>query len=341
LQTLVFKTGMQDLAIKQQIRLIEFRAEEHSAEWDALVSRSPMGTLLHTRKFLSYHGERFDDRSLLIADEANKLLGVFPAAVSPGDKQVVITHPGVTYGGIVHDGSLRGSRMLEAMQSIAGYYADRGFKELKYKAVPFIYHSIPMQEDIYALSRLGAIRYRCDISATADLSNLRPMSTRRRRCLAKAEKCGVELKLDFAHLSEFWDILKENLASKHEKTPVHSVAELTLLKERFDDEIQLVVALSGGRVVAGSLLFDTPSVCHAQYFASTADGRAVGALDAVVNYSFALAKSAGRRFFDFGISSDIEGTYLNDGLHSYKIEFGSGTTVYEFYNVSLPPKPTC
>lgn len=321
-------------ALAGQLNITPF-AESRSTDWDALVTGSPMGTLLHTRKFLSYHGERFDDRSLLISNNEGRLLGVFPAAVSPGDKYVIVSHPGATYGGIVHDGSLRGERMLATMQLLTEHYSACGFRELKYKAVPLIYHMTPMQEDIYALFRAGAVRYRVDISATADLANMRPMSTRRKRCLAKAQKAGIELSVGFNHIEQFWHVLKDNLAEKHGKKPVHSIAELELLKQRFDDEIQLVVALIDQNVVAGSLLFDTPATCHAQYFGSTSEGRSAGALDAVIDYSFALAKRTGRRYFDFGISSDIEGTYLNDGLHSYKIEFGSGTTVYEFYSLSL------
>lgn len=332
---------MQETVTKPRISIEQFN-ESHAEEWDSLVSRSPMGTMLHTRKFISYHGDRFDDRSLLIRDTSdNRLVGVFPAAVSPGDATCMVTHPGVTYGGIVHDGGLRGDRMLQAMEAILEQYGNDGFSELRYKAVPWIYHSTPMQEDIYALSRVGAVRNRCDISATADLTNLRPMSTRRRRCLTKAEKAGIELKVDFGYVEQFWQVLAENLGSKHNKKPVHSVADLQLLKQRFDSEIQLVVALNEGHVVAGTLLFDSPSVCHAQYFGSTPDGRNVGALDSVINYAFALAQKCGRRYFDFGISSDLEGTFLNDGLHSYKTEFGSGTTVYEFYKVSIPTKVTC
>jgi hypothetical protein len=32
-------------------------------EWDTFVEKSPVATILHSRKFLSYHGSRFHDQS--------------------------------------------------------------------------------------------------------------------------------------------------------------------------------------------------------------------------------------------------------------------------------------
>ena len=40
-------------------------------------------------------------------------------------------------------------------------------------------------------------------------------------------------------------------------------------------------------------------------------------------------------YFDFGISTEDEGRYLNSGLSDYKNSFGSGSTVYDTYEVSL------
>jgi hypothetical protein len=58
--------------------------EERNAEtWDELVARSWNGTFLHERRFISYHGERFKDVSLIIEDERGRILGVFPAALDP------------------------------------------------------------------------------------------------------------------------------------------------------------------------------------------------------------------------------------------------------------------
>ncbi|HEY0006603.1 MAG TPA: hypothetical protein VGB17_17610, partial [Pyrinomonadaceae bacterium] len=93
------------------------RYTETDAEmWDEFISQAPMSTFLHTRRFLSYHGNRFRDASLLLMDQHNRLAGVLPAAVDKGNERRVVSHPGITYGGWLHRGELLGECMLEALQ---------------------------------------------------------------------------------------------------------------------------------------------------------------------------------------------------------------------------------
>src|SRR5215210_5268334 len=94
--------------------------DKHDDEsWETLVAESWNGTFLHRRKFLSYHGGRFQDLSLVLEDDGGNIIGVFPAALDPIRKDRVVSHPGLTYGGIVHAGSLRGEMMIEALQAVA------------------------------------------------------------------------------------------------------------------------------------------------------------------------------------------------------------------------------
>ena len=144
---------------------------EDSQEWDNLVEKSFNGTFLHTRRYLSYHGDRFQDVSLVIEDDDHKIGAVFPAAADPGIPDRVMSHPGITYGGIVHAGFLQGSKMVEALQAICEIYRKESFHTLRYKSIPHIYHHVPCSDDLYALFRLGARHYRCDLSATLDLES--------------------------------------------------------------------------------------------------------------------------------------------------------------------------
>lgn len=302
---------------------------------DEFAARAPMATLLHTRRYLSYHGARFRDLSLAVFDERKRLLGLFPAAVDPQDDKRVVSHPGVTYGGIVHDGQLRGERMIEALETICKYYAQRGFEALRYKAVPYIYHRAPSADDLYALFRLGADRYRCDLSSAIELSARPKPSERRRRGLKKALKTNVQVRKGAEFISKLWPVLEDNLARKHHRSPVHTAAEIAKLHALFPQEIQFVVGLINDRVEAGVVLFKTPRVLHAQYIASSALGNEVCALDAVFEYCLADASSCGIRYFNFGVSTDNEGTHLNEGLYQYKSEFGAGGVTHEFFELNL------
>src|SRR5258705_9255417 len=107
-----------------------------AAAWDEFVARAPMATLLHTRRYLSYHGERFSDVSVLLVDERQRVIAVFPAALDPDDDKCVISHPGVTYGGIFYDGGLRGGRMNEGLDILPHPYTPQSSTRPPSKAVP-------------------------------------------------------------------------------------------------------------------------------------------------------------------------------------------------------------
>lgn len=316
------------------VRVRSYEASD-AERWDAFCADARPATFLHSRRFLSYHGNRFQDRSLLLFDGNDSLLGLFPAALDPGDDRSVVSHPGCTYGGVVHHGALTGDAMVEALCAIADQYAAEGAQRLIYKPVPFFYHQGPAQDDLWALFRLDATRVRCDLSSTIDLDFPLPLGSRRKRSLAKAKKAGVTVVEGSAHLAELWDVLAENLDRKHGSAPVHRIDEIRLLADRFPDSVRCVAARLDGALVAGVVLFDTPIARHAQYIAASEDGQRVSALDAVFEHCIAAARRSGQRWFDFGISNERDGR-LNQGLHRFKSEFGSGGAVHEHYQLPLP-----
>ena len=316
------------------MRVLPYVEAEHREPWDAWCAAAPEATLLHTRRFLSYHGSRFDDRSLVI-EEGGRWLGVLPAAVHPTEPAVVVSHPGATYGGLVHGGALRGEAALQALRLAARHYAGQGHQRLQYKAVPHIYHRAPMQDDLYALFRLGARRCRCDLSSCIDLAHRLPTSERRRRGAKKAARAGLRYAEGLEHAGGLWTVLQDNLARRHGARPVHTLEELQLLAQRFPQHITLHVALLGEAVLAGLVLFRSPTVVHAQYIAASEAGHECSALDGLFEQVIAQAAASGVRYFDFGISNEDQGRVLNEGLHRFKSEFGAGGVVHEFYELDL------
>ena len=246
----------------------------HAEAWDELVSRSRNGTFLHTRRFLSYHGDRFADRSLILEDRRGHVRGVFPAAVGPDGQETIVSHPGLTYGGLVHDGSVLGMSMIAALQAIADHYQQLGYIRLRYKAVPAIYHSVPADDDLYALFRLGAIRYRSDLSAAIDISHRGKVSKRRIRSRKTSAAASVSISDNWNEVAGFWRILEANLAERHDTSPVHSLQEIKLLHDLFTEEILLITARIDGALVGGTVLFAAGPTLHMQYTATTLRGRA-------------------------------------------------------------------
>lgn len=302
--------------------------------WDGFIPHCLTATFLHTRRFLSYHQDRFRDVSLILQDD-KQLLGLFPAAVDPADEKRVVSHPGITFGGLLHDGQLSGDKMIESLTLLRDYYAAEGFERLRYKAVPHIYHRVPSQDDLYALFRAGAKVYRKDLSSAINLNQRLLASERRRRGSRKAGKLGVEVTEGSLHFQQFWKVLESNLERKYQIRPVHSLEEITKLSSLFPENIELVVAMLETQVVAGTVLFVTPEVVHAQYTASSELGQQASALDAVFEYTIEKARTRGARYFDFGVSTENDGQHLNAGLYQYKSEFGGGGVVHDFFQLDL------
>lgn len=303
-------------------------------EWDAFCGIASAATFLHTRGFLNYHGDRFADRSLVITD-GQRWLGVFPAAIAMDNPGTIVSHPGSTYGGILECGRLRGSLMVDALQEIARHYATEGYTRLVYKAVPHIYHRTPAQDDLYALFRLGARRWRCDLSATIELTNRGPVSERRRRALARSARAGLTITEGSNELAGLWPVLEDNLLRKHNASPVHRLQEIQWLAERFRENISVVVARKVDEIVAGVVLFLTARTIHTQYIASSEVGYQSSALDLVFDHCLHIAAHSEKRWFDFGTSNEDNGRQLNDGLYRFKAEFGASGVVYEQYELSL------
>lgn len=319
------------------MRASAFTADD-SERWDALAARAPMATFLHTRRFLSYHGERLRDASVLVDDERGALRALLPAARDPADPARVTSHPGATFGGLVHDGRLYAEGVRDALAAAASHYADRGAKALRYKAVPHIYHRSPSADDLWALGELGARRVGCGLSVAIDLDGRRPPSERRLRSGRRAARAGVQVDGD-GRLADLWPVLEATLERRHGTRPVHTLEEIELLRDRFPAAIRSVVGrLGGAEVVAGAVLFVSARVAHVQYMASSETGMRVGALDAVLERCVDLAAEWGLRYFDLGTSMEPGGGALQSGLHRFKAEFGGGGVVHEHYELALAPE---
>jgi hypothetical protein len=323
--------------LSAELAAIPAVAEYHAGvadAWDRLVERSCNGTFMHTRRFISYHGDRFRDRSLVLTDRRGNIAALFPAAEDLADPGLVVSHPGLTYGGLVHDGSVRGEITIGVFGAIAAHYRDAGYRRMRYKAVPAIYHSVPAADDDYALFRLGAYRYRSDLSATIDLASRGRVTQRRLRSRKRAEAAGVRTREGWAGLADFWPVLEQNLARRHGASPVHSLAEIQVLHDRFPDQIILITAMIGDELVGGTVLFAAGQVLHMQYTATTQAGRDAFATDLVMEHAIDLA-SQGFRYFDFGTCTVDEGRELNQDLYQFKVSFGAGGTVYDHYELGL------
>ncbi len=303
--------------------------------WDAFVRTGPQATFLHTRRFLSYHQDRFADASLGAYDAAGNLRAVFPAAWSREQAGLIVSHPGATYGGLICAPEVGAVETLEILSAAFDHWRRAAGRHVIYKAVPWIYSRKPAQEDLWALSTLGAERVRVDLSLAIDLRAPSSISARRARAHRKARAARVEVKAGPSWLPALWPVLTEALMQRHAVDPVHSLAQIELLAARFPDEIEVLVGVMDGRIEGGIVLFHAGPVAHVQYTAASNTARRACLLDAVILQAIESSSRRGSRWFDFGIATESAGKTLNDGLYSYKRGFGAGGVLYEHFQVQL------
>lgn len=296
--------------------------------WNAHNRTARNGHFLFDRDFMEYHSDRFEDASLMVL-RGSEVLAILPADISGESAH---SHRGLTFGGLV-TGEMSCSEVLHALDLCAGHYRDRGCRRLVYKVLPWIYHRSPAQDDLYWLFRREARLIRRDVTSTVDYRSRKPFSSRRRRGVKKAAAAGLVYG-ESVSWDAFWEVLGVVLEARHSTAPVHTIDEIKLLARRMPDAIRLFTAEEQGKVVAGTVIFETPFVAHAQYIASGERGRETGGLDGLFSHLIDIYAPT-KRFFDFGISTEAGGMTLNQGLLTQKEEFGGGTAVHDTYELLL------
>lgn len=311
-----------------QLVILRYKAQQQEV-WDNLVLNSAGGTFLFLRDYMEYHAHRFNDYSLMIY-EGDKLLAVLPANRVDDE---VISHGGLTYGGVVARKELTSMRMLEVFTAIINFMRNDKVKSWIYKCVPEIYQNYLHAADRYALFRYGAEQVACGLSSAIDMSAPIHYAELRRRGIKRAVKNGIVI-AESNDYTCFWDILDRNLRNKFSVAPVHTLSEIELLHSRFPEQIKLFTASYDNQVIAGCVVYDTGNVAHAQYISASEMGKKLGALDMLFAHLIENVY-ASRQYFDFGISTEQGGKILNTGLLTQKEGFGARGVTYETYRIKL------
>lgn len=314
---------------RESIR-IECYGPEHRKVWNEFLAGAKNGVLLFHRDYMDYHADRFSDASL-IAYRRDRPIAVLPAN---RDGDLLVSHGGLTFGGFVTNAAMRTPTMLRVFEELIGHLRQEGVRRLTYKAVPHIYHLLPAEEDLYALSRQGARLVRRDVSSAVRLQARPRASKGRRWALARARRQRLELRASDDYRT-FMALVEARLSSRYGLAPTHTADELRLLAARFPRSIELVGVFRGEEMLAGAVVYVGARVAHAQYIGASDEGREIGATDLLLEHLIA-ERYPGCEWFDFGISTEQEGRYLNVPLIENKEGFGARAVVHDFYALEIP-----
>ena len=331
--------------------IVPYTPDLHTA-WNVFVAQSKNATFLFDRRYMDYHADRFRDCSLMVYDNKGRLFALMPAN-RVGD--IVYTHQGLTYGGLILGLKATAVDVCEVMTTIAGYLSSQGVSRVIYKALPWIYTAIPSDEPLYALTEMcHAKLISRDIASVVNLDCHVPFSELRFRGKKKAVRHDIHI--DFSDdFTAFWDILTDNLRTKYGAKPVHTLDEILLLKSRFPENILLCAAFEGTTMVAGTVLYLTTRVAKTQYISASPRGKEVCALDLLfINLLSSLTShlslptshlppltshlslpTSRLQYLDMGTSAMNHSTELKRPLIFQKEGFGARAVCYDTYEWTL------
>jgi hypothetical protein len=296
--------------------------------WNAFIGKAKNSTFLFHRDFMEYHNDRFQDYSLVVLDK-EKWVAILPANVVDNE---VFSHQGLTYGGLVYNEKIKLASVIEIFKAVLSFLNENNIEKLQLKLIPSIYHQKPSEEINYALFLAEAQLIRRDSMVVIDLSKKISIASGRKEGITKGKKNKLEIK-EVDDFELFWNtILIPNLAKKHQAKPVHSLQEMTKLKELFPENIRQFNVFENGIIVAGTTIFETENVAHCQYISGKEDKNELGGLDLLFHHLITEVFN-NKRFFDFGTSNENQGRKLNNGLSYWKESFGASIIVQDFYEV--------
>jgi acetyltransferase-like isoleucine patch superfamily enzyme/CheY-like chemotaxis protein len=315
-----------------------FSVEQYTAadkpEWDRFVGTAKNATFLFARDYMDYHSDRFADHSLMVFKD-DELVAVLPANLKADG--TLVSHEGLTFGGLVVACSATLESVLACFHVVLRHLNQGGISKFIYKRIPGFYNTFPDDDVAYALFMLDAKLQRRDCSATVIQANRLPFRRGHKYLIKKAARHEVRMVRETS-FQPFWEqVLTPQLATRYGARPVHTLEEITLLASRFPEQIKQFSAYCGDEIVAGTTIYETPTVAHAQYGAVTEKGRQIGAQAFLFSSLIELYKD--KRFFDFGISNEHEGRVLNHGLLEWKEGFGARCYAHDFFEIATGNYP--
>lgn len=302
-----------------------YTAADHDA-WNSYVSRARNATFLFYREYMDYHSDRFRDHSLLFY-KSNRLYAIMPAH-AVGD--IFCTHRGLTYGGLLMDDDVTTAGVMVLFDELNEYLRQQGFRRVLYRAIPWVYHRLPAEEDLYAMFWKCGARLQQRMSGTVIfLDEHLPWRKDHRRRLRQSQSAGIRVERN-GSLEAFWPILNDNLMRKFNAQSVHTLDEILLLKSRFPEQIVQYNAYLDDQIVGGITFYVMGHVLHGQYSGTNDLGKHRGAMEAIY-HQVMYHDYRHMRYLDFGTSCEGGGRILNEGLIDHKEAYGGRTVCYDTY----------
>ena len=296
---------------------------ENTTVWDKFISSSNNGTLFHYREFLNYHENvKFEDHSLLFYN-GHKLIAVLPAVMK---NNTLSSHPGISFGGILHKKHLSFSNAQSIVSSLIEYAKQMSCKQIQITLPPTCYSKINSDYVEFCLLQSNFQYTRVELSnilkLNADFNMVyKKFKPSARQAVRKAEKSNVLIRQS-TNLNDFYSLLSNNLSLRHNVSPTHTLSELKKLITLFPNQINLFTANLDDEMIAGVINF----ICNqntilAFYISHNNHFQHMRPLNLLFTKMFKWAVNNKYQYYDFGLFTVFGDPNLS--LARFKESFGT------------------
>ena len=298
-------------------------------DWNDFLEKSNQDTFLFHRDFMSYHKILFQDYSLMIYHK-NLLIALLPGNLKGG---TFFSHEGLTYGGLIHLPHLSAQQLINCYRCILKFLHKKKIESLFIKELPSVYLKYSTVQILpYICFKTQAILEKVFIHSVINLNHLR-LSKSRLSGIKRGKKHELLVK-ETSNLTDFWNkILIPNLQQKHQVLPVHSLQDITQLKNKFPKQIRQFNLYYNNEIMAGSTIFEMKNIVHSQYISANNHKNTLGTLD-YLHYYLIENIFKDKTYFSFGNSHENDGQQINEGLIYWKEGFGATAISQSFYKIN-------
>lgn len=294
-----------------------------------VLDNSINGTFLHRREFIEYHGDRFEDASLVVYHEE------VPVAIFPAEREgnTVFSHRGLTYAGWLLIDGLRLKDIQEIIENTKAFYQHLGIERLEVRMVPDFFAKESQKDLKIALQKAGGESVFTAVHYCIGL----PFKIKNKgKKWGKNKAINAGLKIEVSNdFSSFWeDILIPNLLERHRVVPTHSLDEMIYLVKMFPGQIKLYIVKEGEEMLAGAVIFETDTTAHLQYVAAKKKGRNNKALDYLMSFLIE-DEFMFKAYVNMGVSHIPKTGMINQGLVFWKESFGAKPVNVNTYQIKL------
>lgn len=310
-------------------------------DWDEFIQNSVNGNFLHKRSFYNSNPKNhLDDYSFLFFKN-QKPIAVIPGILTNINSLLTYSsHLRSTYGGFIVNESVG---IVEALEIVELFLTELSKLQVKEVIVrnPFrIFYQRISDEIEYSLWYHGFEVSSREAEVYIDLQM--PLDQVRKRYdngtkynVKKANKLIQTRIAGTQELSEFWNILEENLLAKHGKKPVHSYTQMLRLMENTENNILFFAAYFNNQLVGGSIVFKINSTAlHAQYIGQDINYQEYRPINSLLDSIIEYGHKNNFRFFNLGTANE-GGKVVNTGLFHFKESFGGRSVLRETHSKKL------